>query len=90
MTKEMEVAICFTSGEAQVDLPKGAKNINLIAKNDILYFGATVDSNEKESERYVIVSGDEEKKNPESEGYKFLKRIYHLSIGDLYFYYKKC
>ena len=91
MKKEVEAVIKFENGRAEVFLPKNATNIHAKIQNTKnIYLCATVDSEEKETEKYLIVSNTEKKSNPGAEGFTFLKRVFHITIGILYWYYKKC
>ena len=92
MKKEVEALIRFENGKAEVLLPKNATNIHTKISKNLRneYLCATVDSEEKEKEKYLIVSDTEKKTNPEAEGFKFLKKVFHVTIGYLYWYYKKC
>ena len=92
MKKEVEVVINFKNGEGEVRLPKNATNIHAKISKELRneYLCATVDSEENETEKYLIVSNTEKMKNPGAEGFTFLKRVFHITIGNLYWYYKKC
>lgn len=92
MKKEVEAVINFENGRAEVFLPKNAINIRAKISQDLKseYLCATVDSDEKETEKYLIVSNTEKMKDPGAEGFTFLKRVFHITIGILYWYYKKC
>jgi hypothetical protein len=92
MKKEVEAVINFKNGKAEVFLPKNATNIHVRFSKNLRreYLCATVDSDEKEKEKYLIVSDTKKKTNAEAEGFKFLKSVFHMTIGNMYWYYKKC
>ncbi len=89
MEKTISKTVNFDNAKAKVTLPKGARNIRLSVKNFVIYIYADCDENETDEESYSLYSFDRKQDSAKEEGLIFLKEIYHLAVGYIYFYYKK-
>ena len=89
MKKRVREIIDFQEGQAEITLPKGATEINLLFEGQKVYLCATADLYETESEKYLISSYDKKQEFKEESEVKFLKEVYIIGAGYFFWYYKK-